>query len=281
MIFAAIEPVVLGVYVAMAVGFIIMVAGIKNLNTKSNARIIMGLGAVIVFCAVGASFFVSGDKSEVTRLERNTRAFQDAKAEKAASYIAERFPEDCTVAFLIDEESSSNPDSVDAVILAELQKRLAEKGVSCADVLVVGETTTDKKTGEEVQEDPTDAGIMKKKLDQVFDKADIVVNFVGLPSSTSDLRKINFLTKKNSATKKNNMLLMNDNGLPYVEQEMLKTGRVCAIVDYVSSTGSSFDMQKDSAPKDLSEAFSYFFYLVCPDTLESFIAMDPNYFVTK
>ena len=55
-----------------------------------------------------------------------------------------------------------------------------------------------------------------------------VVNFAGLPSSTAELKKITFLTKKNVATGKNNMLLMNDGGLPYVEQDMLKSGRVCA-----------------------------------------------------
>ena len=281
MIFAEIEPTVLAVYIAMAVGFIVMVAGIKNLNTKANARITMAIGALIVFGAVGASFFVSEDKAAGSRLEKNTLVFQIAKAEKAASYIAERFPQDGVAAFLIDAETNSNPDSVDYFILSELQKRLTEKGVSCGDVLIVGEPSVDKKTDEDAENDITDATTMKKKLDQVYDKADIVVNFVGLPSSTADLKKINFLTKKNTATGKNNMLLMTDYGLPYVEQEMLKSGRVCAIVDFLSDAGSKFNMQKDAAPKDLSEAFDLFFYLVCPATLEEFISHDSKFFVTQ
>lgn len=281
MIFASVELPVLSVYIVMAIGFIVMVWGIKNMNTKSNARIITILGAVVVFGAVVASFFVSGAKSEDARLDKNSRIFRTAKAEQAASYIAERFPDGGSAAFLIDDESNSNTESENYFVLQELQSRLSEKGVSCDDVIVVGELTTDKKIGEEVREDPTDAAIMKKKLDPYFDKVDIVVNFAGLPSSTAELKKITFLTKKNAASGKSNMLLMNDNGLPYVEQDMLKKGRVCAIIDYISDAGSSFDMQKDSAPKDLSEAFDLFYLLINPDTLDSYISDNPNYFITK
>ena len=281
MIFADVELPVLSVYIAMAVGFIVMVWGIKNMSTKPNARIIMGLGVLVVLGAVVGRFFVSAEKSEDARLEKNAKIFRSAKAEKAASYIAERFSDGGTVAFLIDDESNSDSESDNYLVLQELQSRLSEKGVSCGDVLIVGELTTDKKTGEEMREDPTDATIMKKKLDTVYDKVFIVVNFVGLPGSISDLKKITFLTKKNTATKKNNMLLMTDNGLPYVEQDMLKSGRVCAVIDYVSAAGNEFDMQKSTAPKDLSEAFDMFYYFVNPDTIESYISDNPNYFITK
>ena len=281
MILADIEPTVLAVYIAMAVGFIVMVWGIKNQNKKSNARIIMVLGAVIVFGAVAGSFFVSGAKSEDARLAKNARVFLNAKAEKAATYIADRFPEEGSAAFLIDDESYSSSDSDTAIVLQELQSRLSAKGISCGDVIIVGELGVDKKTGEEKRDDPTDATIMKKKLDTVYDKVDVVVNFVGLPGSLSDLKKITFLTKKNTATHKNNMLLMCDNGLPYVDQDMLKSGRVCAIIDYVSAAGDAFDMQKNTAPKDLSEAFDYFYYLICPDTLDSYISDNASYFITK
>ena len=150
---------------------------------------------------------------------------------------------------------------------------------------IVGEAkeVVDKKTGETntVIEDPTDATIMKKTLDQVYDKVDIVVNFVGLPSSVADLKKITFLTRKNTATGKNNMLLMCDIGLPYVEQDMLKHSRVCAIIDCVSSAGENFDMQKDSAPKDLSDAFDLMYFFVNADTLGEYTSENPNYFITK
>ena len=285
MILANIELPVLIVYIVMAVGFIVMVWGIKNLNTKSIARLIMILGALVVFGAFAASFFVSGAKSEDKRLDRNARTFLIAKVEKAATYIAERFPEDGSAAFLIDETSYNDSDSDNRFVIDELQKRLSEKGISCGDVLIVGEAkeVVDKKTGETntVIEDPTDAAIMKKKLDQVYDKVDIVVNFVGLPGSVADLKKITFLTRKNTATGKNNMLLMCDTGLPYVEQDMLKTSRVCAIVDYVSAAGESFDMQKDSAPKDLLDAFDLMYFFVNADTLGDYISENPNYFITK
>ncbi len=280
MIFADIELPVLSVYIAMAVGFIIMVWGIKNMNTKSNGRIFMGLGALLVFGSVAASFFVSGEKSEDARLEKNVRIFRAAKAEKAASYIADRFSGG-TAAFLIDDESYSDSSSDNRLVLDELQRRLGEKGIGCDEVIIVGELTTDKKTGEEKREEPTDATIMKKKLDQVYDKADIVINFAGLPSSISELKKITFLTKKNTGTGKNNMLLMIDNGLPYVDQDMLKSGRVCAIIDSISDAGAAFDMQKNSAPKDLSEAFDLFYVLINPDTLDSYVSQNENYFVSK
>ena len=285
MILANIELPVLIVYIVMAVGFIVMVWGIKNLNTKSSGRLLMILGAVVVFGAFAASFFVSGEKSEDKRLDRNAHTFLMAKAEKAAAYIADRVPEEGSAAFLIDEESYNNSSSDVHFVLDEIQKRLSEKGVSCGDVLIVGEAkeVVDKKTGETntVIEDPTEATIMKKKLDQVYDKVDIVVNFVGLPSSVADLKKITFLTRKNTATKKNNMILMCDNGLPYVEQDMLKTSRVCAIVDCVSSAGQDFDMQKDSAPKDLSDAFDLMYFFVNADTLGEYTSENPNYFITK
>ena len=280
MILADIEPTVLAVYILMAVGFIVMVWGIKNMNTKSNGRIIMGIGAVIVFGSVAASFFVSGEKSEDARLEKNVRIFRAAKAEKAASYIADRFSGG-VAAFLIDDESYNDSASDSRLVLDELQRRLGEKGIGCDEIILVGEITTDKKTGEEKREEPTDAAIMKKKLDQVYDKVDIVINFAGLPSSISELKKITFLTKKNTGTGKNNMLLMIDNGLPYVDQDMLKSGRVCAIIDSISEAGSAFDLQKNSAPKDLSEAFDLFYVLITPDTLDSYVSQNENYFVSK
>ena len=281
MIFANIELPILAVYIVMAVGFIVMVWGAKNLNKKSNARIIMIVGVVMVLGGVGGRFCVSAEKSEDARLEKNAHIFLTAKADMAANYIADRFSDGGTVAFLIDDESYNDSSSDTRFVLDELQKRLGDKGVTLDEVLIVGEMGVDKKTGEEKREDPTDATIMKKKLDQVYDKVDIVVNFVGLPGSAADLKKITFLTKKNTATGKNNMLLMTDTGLPYVEQDMLKKSRVCAIIDYISSAGSEFDMQKNSAPKDLYDAFGLFYYFINADTLDSYIAENPNYFVAK
>ena len=282
MILANVELPVLAVYIVMAVGFIVMVWGIKNQNTKSNARIIMFLGAAMVVGGVVGRFLVSPEKSEDARVEKNARIFHMAKAEKAASYIADRFRENGgTVAFLIDEASNNDSESDTRFMMEELQKRLEEKGVSWSEVLTVGEMGVDKKTGEERLEDPTDAAIMKKKLDQVYDKVDIVVNFVGLPNSVSELKKITFLTKKNTSTGKNNMLLMNDVGLPYVEQDMLKKSRVCAIIDYIRDDGTTFDMQKNSAPKDLSEAFDLHYFFINADTLSDYIEANPNYFITK
>jgi hypothetical protein len=163
--------------------------------------------------------------------------------------------------------------------MEELQKRLEERGAAWTEILTVGEMGTDKKTGEEKREDPTDASIMKKKLDSVYDKVDIVVNFVGLPNSTSELKKITFLTKKNTATGKNNMLLMCDVGLPYVEQDMLKKNRVCAIVDYIR--GDVPDLQQVSVPKALYETFDMFYFLLNGDSLAEFLDENPSYFVTK
>ena len=280
MILASVELPILIVYALMVVGFIVMVWGIKNLNRDSKGRIFMIAGIVLVFGSVIGRALISPEKSEDKRLEKNSRLILSAKAERAADYIVNRFQENgATVAFLIDDESNSNPDSDIHFVLEELQRRLEEKGGSWTEVLTVGLMGTDKKTGEERREDPTDAAIMKKKLDEVYDKVDIVVNFVGLPGSISDLKKITFLTKKNTATGKNNMLLMSDIGLPYVEQDMLKKNRVCAIVDYIS--GDVPDLQKESVPKDLYETFDMFFFFLDGDTLSNFIDENPSYFISK
>ena len=280
MILASIEIPILIVYVLMVVGFIVMVWGIKNLNRDSKARIFMIAGIVLVFGSIIGRVLISPKKSEDKRLERNSRLILSAKAERAAQYISERFQENgATVAFLIDEESNDNSASDNHFVLEELQRRLEEKGATWTDIMTVGEMGTDKKTGEERREDPTDAAIMKKKLDQIYDKVDIVVNLVGLPSSTADLKKITFLTRKNTATGKNNMLLLCDVGLPYVEQDMLKKSRVCAIIDYIS--GDVLDLQKDTVPKNLDETFEMFFYFINEYTLSNFLDENPSYFITK
>lgn len=281
MILASLELSVWIVYAVMIVGFIIMVWGIKNLNKQSNARIFMIVGVVMVLGGVVGRALVSPKKSEDERFNRNSQLILCAKAEKAAQYIVDRFQENgATVAFLIDETSNNTIESDNHFVLEELQRRIEEKGGSCLDVLIVGETGVDKKTGEEKIEDPLDATIMKKKLNQVYDKADIVVNFVGLPNSVSELKNFTFLTKKNAATGKNNMLLMTDNGLPYVEQEMLTKGRVCAIIEYVRD-GNVPNLQKESMSKNLNETFDKFFFLINEDTLSEFLGDNPNFFVTK
>ena len=281
MLFANIELPILIVYVLMVIGFIIMVWGIKCQNTNPNARIFTALGIILVIGGTVGRLFISPKNSENARLEKNATLFQNAKAEKAAEYIAGRFREEGgTVAFLIDDESNNNSSSDNYIMLEYLQKALPEKGVSWSDVIIVGETTVDKKTGEEKRNDPLDAAIMKKKLDQVYDKVDIVVNFVGLPRSISDLKKISFLTKKNASSGKNNMFLMTDTGLAFVDQDMLKSGRVCGIIRNSSEESMSFNIRKDTVPKDLSKAFDTFFLLISPETVSDFIDRNPNYFVS-
>jgi len=285
MIFAAIELPVLIVYIVMAIGFVALIWGVKNLNTKANGRIVMIVGAVLVLGAVAASFMVSGTKTEDARMMKNIKVFQMAKAEKAASYIADRFPGG-TAAFLISESASQVPteEFLDSYVLEELQSRLSEKGVTPGDVLIVGHSKeVVDKSGQSstVVEDPTNPKIMKSTLDTVYDKVDIVVNFVGLPNSLSDLRTITFLTRKNTSTGKNNMLLMTDLGFPYVEQDMIKSGRVSAIIDYIGESDELFDMHKENAPKDLEDAFDYQYMLIDKDSISSFVSDNPKYFVSK
>ena len=285
MILASIELPVLIVYIVMAIGFIGLIWGAKNQNTKPNARLVMFASVAVVIGSVAASFFVSGTKSEDARLQRNVKQFQTAKAEKVASYIADRFPGG-TAAFLIDESSMQVPVSqyMNSFVLEEIQKRLAEKGVSVGETLIVGQSkqVVDKNGVEStVIEEPTNAKIMKTSLDTVYDKVDMVVNFVGLPDSVSDLRTLTFLTRKNTATGKNNMMLLSDLGLPYVDQDMIKSGRVCAILDHLSEEGAEFDMQKDNAPKDLDEAFSYQYFFLDQNSLATFNEENEKYFVTK
>jgi len=285
MIFAAIELPVLIVYIVMAIGFVALIWGVKNLNTKANGRIVMIVGAVLVLGAAVASFMVSGTKTEDARMMKNIKVFQMAKAEKAASYIADRFPGG-TAAFLISESASQVPteEFLDSYVLEELQSRLSEKGVTPGDVLIVGHSKeVVDKSGQSstVVEDPTNPKIMKSTLDTVYDKVDIVVNFVGLPNSLSDLRTITFLTRKNTSTGKNNMLLMTDLGFPYVEQDMIKSGRVSAIIDYIGESDELFDMHKENAPKDLEDAFDYQYMLIDKDSISSFVSDNPKYFVSK
>lgn len=282
MLFANIELPILIVYVLMVIGFIIMVWGIKNQNTKPNARIFIALGVILVIGGTVGRMLFSPKNSENARLEKNATLFLHAKAEKAAEYIAGRFREEGgTVAFLIDDESYGNSSSDSHIMLEYLQKALPEKGISLSDVIVVGETAVDKKTGEEKRNDPLDAAIMKKKLDQAYDKVDVVVNFVGLPRSISELKKITFLTKKNTNTGKNNMFLMTDTGLAFVEQDMLKSGRVCGIIRNSSEESMAFNIRKDTVPKDLSKAFDIFFLLISPETIADFIDRNPNFFVSQ
>jgi hypothetical protein len=281
MILASMEIPVLITYVLMVVGFFVMVWGIKNLNKNSIARIVMIVGVVMVLGGVVGRTLISPNKSEDERLTQNARTILAAKAEKAAEYIVDRFQENgATVAFLIDEVSYSSSTSDNYILLDLLKHSLEEKGAVCGDVLVVGEKGIDKKTGEEKTEDPVDATIMKRKLDPYFDQVDIVVNFVGLPESVSESKKITFLSKKNTATGRNNMLLLSDIGLPYVEQDMLKKNRVCAIIDYFRGETLP-DLKKTTLPKDLSETFDMFFFFLNENTFSEFLEANPKYFVSK
>lgn len=281
MILASMEISVLITYALMVVGFFVMVWGIKNLNKKSIARIVMIVGFVLVLGGVVGRSLVSPNKSEDERLTLNSHLILDAKAEKVANYIVERFQENgATVAFLIDETSYSSNTSDNYYVLESLKRRLEEKGATCGDVLIVGEKGIDKKTGEEKIEDPVDATIMKKKLDPYFDQVDIVVNFVGLPESVSDIKKITFLVKKNTATGRNNMILLSDIGLPYVEQDMLKKSRVCAIIDYFRGETLP-DLKKSNVSKDLSETFDMFYFFINEESLSEFLEERPKYFVSK
>lgn len=285
MVLASMEIIDYITWGAMLAGFIALIWGIQNINKNANGRIVMIAGAVVVFVGVAgrlySSFFTDAKKD---RVENNEIVFLQAKAEKAASYIAERFPEGGSVGFLIDETSYNDSGSDNRCVLDELQKRLSERGFSCEDVIIVGESkqVVDKKTGEESTEieDPTNASIMEKKLKPLVDKVEIVINFVGLPESLNDA-KLSFLTRKNTATGRNNMMLLCDTGLPFVPQDMLKKGRVCAIIDYDSGFGSDFNIQEKNAPKELSVAFDLRYYFVNADSLDSFASENPNYFIAK
>lgn len=270
-------------FAAMIVGFITMVWGIQNVNKNANGRLAMIAGAVLVFGGVIAffyTFFFTDAKTK--RVNQNAHIFLEAKAEKAATYIADRFPDGGAVGFIIDESTYNDSESDNNVVMKEIQRLLSERGFTCDEVIIVGESkeVVDKKTGESsvVNEDPTDGPIMEKKLKPFVDKFDMVINFVGLPESLSEV-KLNYLTRKNNATGKNNMMLMCDTGLAFVPQEMLKKSRVCAIIDYVSYAGNEFDIQEKKVKKD--EAFDMMYYFVNADTLESYISDNPDYFIAK
>lgn len=220
----------------------------------------------------------------VLKLEENVKVFRSAKADKAASYIAERFPEG-KVAFLIEDVFYNDPDSEYRILLDAIRRRLAENGIDCDTVLTIKTSENEIGAGNKSR-DPESvfvANLNKALLDVVRDNVDIVVNFVGLPKSVRGVQDVRSLRGASSAGK-NNMLLMSDAGLAYVRPSMIESGRVSAIVDYVNSNGpaSQFDITKDTAPKDPDEAFDYLYFFLKADTLDAFIADgNEDYFVQK
>lgn len=214
----------------------------------------------------------NGREEWVQKMEANVKVFRAAKAEKAASCIAERFPEG-KVAFLIEEVFYNDPESEYRIVLDEIRKRLSEKGISCDDVLTIrtgGDETAAKKAA-----DPEEAFAkdLNTALADVQNSVDIVVNFAGLPKSDKGFQAVRFL-RGSSASGRNNMLLMTDTGLDFIPREMIRSRRVCAILDYVTphGPGCEFDITKDTAPKDLAEAFDYLYFFLDDDSFEGFDA---------
>ena len=236
--------------------------------------------AAAVFTGCGKKTPVENDTDDepvkekwVQKLEKNAKVFRSAKAEKAVSYIAERFPHG-DVAFLIDEAFYNNPDSEDRILLDEMQKRLGEKGISCDTVLTIKTNEDETGAGKGSQDsERLFAKNLNNVLSEVRDKVDIVVNFVGLPKSVSGINDVRLL-RGTSPDGRNNMLLMNDAGLAFVPSQMIRNGRVSAIINYVCSNGPGcqFDITEDAAPKDSADAFDCLYYFVNADTLDAFIA---------
>jgi len=275
-------------YVIMFAGLVAVIWGIKNLNKTANGRLVTIIGAVVLFGGVAFNIVYSWPTKEKTlgRNEKKEAAFRIAKAEKAAQYIADRFPEG-RVVFLIDEASSQNQESEACFVLEEMKKRLSEKGLTYDEEIKikVAEEDGDAAKKNKSSADPEEAfgKMLNNVLDKIKDKdkIDIVVNFVGMPKSTGGFKEIKFL-QGSSSTGKKNMLLMNDVGLDFVKQSMIESGRVSAIIDYTTSEGQNFDFEKDKVPKDVDKAFSIKYFFVNADSLAEFNSLENDtYFVNN
>ena len=198
-------------------------------------------------------------------------AFLAAKAKKAADFIRERYTENPAVAFLISEESYNNADSDDRFVLEEMRKRLNRKGISCDKVITLKMSES---------EGGISSAKLNKVLGEVKDNVNILVNFIGLPESTSGIASVNFLKETGASAGRNDMLLMCDIGLPFVRQSMIKNNHISAIIEYLSAEGNNFDVMNDKPPKDLDKAFDYFYFFVNANTLADFNAKENDlYFI--
>lgn len=273
-------------YVIMFGGLVAVIWGIRNLNKTANGRLVMIIGAVILFGGVAFHIVYTWPTKDKT-LDRNEKkevAFRMAKAEKAARYIADRFPGG-RVAFLIDETSAANPESEPRFVLDELKRLLGEKGLTCEEEIKikVAEEDGDSARKSRSSADPEEAfgKTLNSTLDKIKDKdkLDIVVNFIGMPKSIKGFEAVKFLQGTSSAGKKN-MLLMNDVGLDYVKQSMIESGRFSAIIEYTTNEGQNFDFANDKVPKDPEKAFGLKYFFINSETLSDFNSMENDtYFV--
>ena len=275
-------------YVIMFAGLLAVIWGIRNLNKTANGRVVMIIGAVVLFGGVIFNIIYTWPTKDKTldRNEKKEAAFRMAKAEIAARYIAERFP-DGRVAFLIDETSAANPESESSIVLAELKRLLGEKGLTCEEEIKikVAEEDGDSAKKPKSSADPEEAfgKTLNSVLDKIKDKdkLDIVVNFIGMPKSQKGFDSVKFIQAASSTGKKN-MLLMNDVGLDFVKQSMIENGRVSAIIEYTTEEGKNFNFEKDNVPKDPEKAFNLKYFFIKSDTLPDFNSMENDtYFINK
>ena len=286
MLLAKIEILDIVTYVVIFAGFIAMIWGVKNLNKTSSGRIVMIAGAVVLLAGTIFASIRSISDNTVENVNKVKNVFLTAKAAKAAEFIKQRFPENPTVAFLISEESYNKADSDDRIVLDELQKRLGEAGIACDKVITIKTAEEEGDGAKKAKDkDPAEAYAkeLNKALGEVKDKVNILVNFIGLPESSSAIASVNFLKETRASAGKNDMLLLTDVGLPYVKQSMVENNHVCAIIEYTSSEeASNFNVMNDSAPKDLDKAFDINYFFVNADTLADFNSKENDqYFVTK
>ncbi len=269
------------VYAVMAVGLLGVIyfatASKKNPSLKAGLYV----SFIIVLGGIIANIFISPEASEDKRFNRNAKIIQDAQALKIAEYIKENW-ESPKVIFLANEktfEQQSEEAYLDKYLMKQIQNNLSSAGIDFEDdPIYVGKTETvkSKDGGDDFSfENPTDATVMAKQLKNQIDKADVAINFVGLSDTPGDIEKINYLTKK-TKTKKNCMIVTNEQGMRQIDVEMIKSGRVAFFIP--DNHDQNFDYQKENAPKNPGECFDRFFSIVDKNTFESFSSANPKIF---
>lgn len=256
MILFAMEMGAMIAYAIMGIGVVGMIwAAAASKKNESMKLFIYIFLAVVIGALLVKTFFINENDSQDARLYDNARIMQMARVNKVADYIVQKWPNG-KVSFLVNEiqmQEQSEGDYLDKFAVTELKRILTEKGMECTDDLImVGKLVKD-----DVYENPTDTAVLTKALKSQIDKVNVVVNFVGLPEAKGEADKLPYLIKKNT-NNMNNMIVMSDVGLPYVNQKLFETARVVYVVSDTSED-LAFDFRMQKLPSDSQEVFDMFY----------------------
>ena len=258
-------------YVIMGIGLVGMMWCAKNQRRVANAQLYSIICLIVV--AVSAVMALStyfGD-GELDQSIANAKQFELAKVDQIAQFVNKNYAGK-KVAVIIRSDMQK-PSDYQINVLEAFTERVKDK-VQLLDPMIIQMTDYSQASADGQNPPPVvspEEELTAKKYDQQFDacknaKADLVVNFAGMPPMTEEAVKMKFWRWNKKDPK---VILAEINEMSFHP----RTLQTCVAAAIVSKPDVVFDYLEDKAPEDLNAAFKLRFVLLteanAPQVLDS------------